>query len=162
MSEKVYSIDGCRGRHIDVYDDKAVISTKTGIGSFLTGNFSDGEKTIYYVDCIGVQFKKSGFQIGYLQLETASGIMNNRSNNFFNENTFTFDTTNISNDEMEKVSEYVKQKVEEAKNQQGKSDKNNVATAADEIKKYKELLDIGAITEEEFEIKKKQLLKLDI
>lgn len=33
-------------------------------------------------------------------------------------------------------------------------------SAADEIKKYKELLDIGAITQEEFEQKKKQLLGL--
>lgn len=33
--------------------------------------------------------------------------------------------------------------------------KNN----ADELKKYKELLDMGAITQEEFNIKKKQLLK---
>ena len=29
-----------------------------------------------------------------------------------------------------------------------------------ELKKYKELLDMGAITEEEFEAKKKQLLEL--
>lgn len=33
-------------------------------------------------------------------------------------------------------------------------------SAADEIKKYKELLDIGAISQEEFEQKKKQLLGL--
>ncbi len=33
-------------------------------------------------------------------------------------------------------------------------------SSADEIKKYKELLDIGAITQEEFEAKKKQLLGL--
>lgn len=31
---------------------------------------------------------------------------------------------------------------------------------ADEIKKYKELLDMGAITQEEFESKKQQLLNL--
>lgn len=31
---------------------------------------------------------------------------------------------------------------------------------ADELKKYKELLDMGAITQEEFELKKKQLLGL--
>lgn len=31
---------------------------------------------------------------------------------------------------------------------------------AEEIKKYKELLDIGAITQEEFDAKKKQLLQL--
>ena len=33
-------------------------------------------------------------------------------------------------------------------------------TEADEIKKYKELLDSGAITQEEFDAKKKQLLGL--
>lgn len=33
-------------------------------------------------------------------------------------------------------------------------------SAADELKKYKELLDSGAITEEEYAIKKNQLLKL--
>lgn len=32
--------------------------------------------------------------------------------------------------------------------------------AADEIKKYKELLDMGAITQDEFDAKKKQLLEL--
>ena len=33
-------------------------------------------------------------------------------------------------------------------------------SAADEIKKYKELLDIGVITQEEFDAKKKELLGL--
>ena len=34
------------------------------------------------------------------------------------------------------------------------------ASGADEIKKYKELLDMGIITQEEFDAKKKQLLGL--
>ena len=76
--EKIYDLNGVRGRHLDVYEDKVVITVKANFGSFLTGNISDGEKTIYFVDCIGVQFKKSGFQIGYLQFETASGTMNNK------------------------------------------------------------------------------------
>ena len=33
-------------------------------------------------------------------------------------------------------------------------------SVADEIKKFKELLDIGAITQEEFDAKKKELLNL--
>ena len=33
-------------------------------------------------------------------------------------------------------------------------------SAADELKKFKDLLDIGAITQEEFDAKKKQLLGL--
>lgn len=63
----------------------------------LTNNATDGEKTMYYSDCIEVQFKRSKFAIGYLQLETASSIGNNKGSNFFAENSFTFDTTVISN-----------------------------------------------------------------
>lgn len=37
---------------------------------------------------------------------------------------------------------------------------SNTGTTADEIKKYKELLDCGAITQEEYNAKKKQLLNL--
>ena len=41
---------------------------------------------------------------------------------------------------------------------------NNIAvpttSPVEEIKKYKELLDLGIITQEEFDIKKKQLLGL--
>lgn len=48
--------------------------------------------------------------------------------------------------------------------QEKKTDSANVAAApqssADELKKYKELLESGAITQEEFEAKKKQLLGL--
>ncbi|WP_242835380.1 SHOCT domain-containing protein [Desulfitobacterium sp. PCE1] len=39
-------------------------------------------------------------------------------------------------------------------------EKNTSLSAADEIKKYKELLDIGAISQDEYEAKKKQLLGL--
>lgn len=37
---------------------------------------------------------------------------------------------------------------------------NSVCSAADELKKFKELLDLGIITQEEFDAKKKQLLGL--
>lgn len=153
--EKIYDIDGVRGRHLDVYEDKVVITTKISIGSLLSGNVSDGEKTIYYRDAIGVQFKKAGLQIGYLQIETASSQMNNRSSNFFNENSFTFDTYKVSNDEMQEVAEYVKQRVDQIKNSTG-----TVFSFADELKKFKELLDSGIISQEEFDAKKKQLLNL--
>lgn len=41
-----------------------------------------------------------------------------------------------------------------------KKEAHSESSVADEIKKYKELLDIGAITQEEFENKKKKLLDL--
>ena len=158
MSELIYDLEGVRGRFIKVYDDKVVLTVKAGIGSFLTGNISDGEKTIYYSDCIGVQFKKSGFQIGYLQFETAGSIMNNKASNFFNENTFTWDTTKQSNEKMEEVSEYTKSRVDYYK--VAKNAPVLASSPADELKKYKELLDMDVITKEEFDAKKKQLLGL--
>lgn len=158
MSELIYDLEGVRGRFIKVYDDKVVLTVKAGIGSFLTGNISDGEKTIYYSDCIGVQFKKSGFQIGYLQFETAGSIMNNKASNFFNENTFTWDTTKLSNEKMEEVSEYTKSRVDYYKI--AKNAPVLASSPADELKKYKELLDMDVITQEEFDAKKKQLLGL--
>lgn len=155
----IYSLQGVRGKSMQVYEDYVVIKVKSGVGSFVTGNYTDGEKTIYYSDCIGVQFKESTYAIiGYIQLETASGLMNNQANNFFNENTFLFDDITYKNDEMREVFEYIRSRIDEVK--KGKTSAVIQTTPADEIKKYKELLDIGAITQEEYDIKKKELLGL--
>lgn len=156
----VYDIKGARGRYLKVYEDKCVIGTKAGVASFLTGNGSDGEKTIYYSDVLGVQFKRSGLQLGYLQLETSTGLMNNRGDNFFNENSFTFEGN--LDIKMEEVSAYVKRKVDEAKRSKGVSvvSQTVAVSSADELKKFKELLDAGIITQDEFDAKKKQLLGL--
>ncbi|NAT20652.1 hypothetical protein DC087_16340 [Clostridioides difficile] len=57
-----------------------------------------------------------------------------------------------------KLVEYRKNnKVEDANNI---ADKNNVIDPLEKIKTLKELLDMGAITEEEFNAKKKELLNL--
>lgn len=157
MSEKIYDLDGSSGRHIDVYEDKVVLTVKAGIGSFFTGNVSDGEKTIYYMDCIGLQFKKAGFMVGYLQFETASGLMNNKGDNFFNENTFTWDGFKEDNETMEEVANYCKKRIDEYKS--GKYNKaSSQISPADELKKFKELLDMGVLSQEEFDAKKKQIL----
>ncbi len=74
-----------------MYNYKCIIQTKVTLGSVITGNASDGEKTIFYPDCTAIQFKLSGALIGYLQLETPSMQMNNTKSNFFSENTFTFE-----------------------------------------------------------------------
>ena len=152
----VYDLNGVRGRHIKIYEDRVVLSVKATIGSFITGNISDGEKTIYFEDCIGVQFKESGLQIGYLQFETAGRIMNNSASNFFNENTFTYDTTVQTNEFMVKVAAYVKDRVRACKQKPAAA--APAASGADELLKFKNLLDMGVITQEEFDKKKQQIL----
>lgn len=153
----IYNLNGVRGRHMIVFEDRVVLRVKATIGSFITGNISDGEKTIYFSDCIGVQFKESGFQIGYLQFETAGRIMNNSASNFFNENTFTWDTTVQSNEFMRQVADYTKERVSFYKQQKNTPVVQSVS-AADELIKFKELLDMGIITQEEFDKKKQQIL----
>ena len=99
--------------------------------------------------------------IGYLQLETASSLMNKKADNFWNENSFTFNKFE-QNELMEEIADYVRGRVEETKRPQRAPQATVVqqASAADELKKFKELLDMGVITQEEFDAKKKQLLGL--
>lgn len=117
MSKLLFQLTGVRGRSMEVYDRKVVISTKAGVGSFLTGNVTDGEKTIFFHDVVGVQFKKSGAMIGYLQFETGSVQMNNQNSNMFSENTFTFEANKngITNEQMESIYHQVCDILEEIK-----------------------------------------------
>ncbi len=159
MSKPVFEYEGARGRSIKVYEDKCIIKTNVTVGSLLSGNATDGEKVIYYCDVIGVQFRMTGMTLGYLQLETASSSMNNKSDNHFNENSFTFNS-NLDH-EIEKVAKYIRGKVNELKQQKNSPMViSSTVSNADELKKFKELLDSGVITQEEFDAKKKQLLGL--
>ena len=110
-------------------------------------------------DCIGIQFKHAKFTIGYLQLETASSNGNNKNSNFFSENAFTYDTTVISNERMTEVANYVKSRVDAIKKGATiPAGVNNNISVADELLKLKQLLDIGVLTQEEFDKEKIKLL----
>ena len=179
--QPIYHVDGYCGKTLDVYEDKCVITSRATIGSFMTGNMTDGEKTIYYTDCIGVQFKRNGagVTVGYLQLETSSGMMNKKGSNFWSENSFTFNKDSL-NAQMAEIADYIKDRIDAIKRQKSAPQTTTVIqqaaapSAADELKKFKELLDMGAISQEEYDelldmgaisqeeydAKKKQLLGL--
>lgn len=113
MAKLICRLYGVRGRTLEIYDNKCIIKTEVTAGSVITGNASDGEKTIFYRDCFGLQFKKSGLALGFLQFETPSAQMNNQSSNFFSENTFTFEEVNgITNELMYQVYCYVSRRME--------------------------------------------------
>lgn len=154
-----YSLDGARGRHMDVYEDRVCITTEVTIGSLFTGNVTDGSKEIYYSDVISVQAKAPSVTLGYIQLETASVMMNNDKDNFFNENTFTYNESDLPNGLADEVVKYIKDKVSEFKKAKNAPVVAQIS-AADELKKFKELLDMEIITQEEFDAKKKELLGL--
>lgn len=116
MSVLICKLNGSRGRRIAVYDNKCVITTDVSLGSILTSNALDGQKTIFYIDVQGVQFKKCGMTLGYIQLETASMQMNNQTSNMFSENTFTFDRSSGDlNIIMEKIHDYIVDRIESYK-----------------------------------------------
>lgn len=117
-----------------------------------------GEKTIFYTDCVGVQFSpKSGLASGYIEIETATGMGKHGQGVLASENAFIW-RGEQTNEKMEKVANYIRERVQSCK--QARNTPIIASTSADEIKKYKELLDMGIITQEEFDAKKKQLLGL--
>lgn len=112
MSVLKYELKGNRGRSIKIYDRKVEITVRVTAGSVLTGNATDGEKTIYYTDVIGLQHKRPGTTIGYLQFETASGQMNNEKSGFWSENTFTYTHKDVAPGLMSEVINYIKDTLE--------------------------------------------------
>ena len=77
------------------------------------------------------------------------------------ENTITFNSN--KNDEAETIAEHINKKLSEIRNgimQHQTASITPASSPADEIRKYKELLDMDAITKEEFDLKKKQILGL--
>lgn len=114
MSTFICELTGVRGRSLRLYDNKCEITTDVTLGSALTSNALDGRKTIFFIDVVGVQFKESGFAIGYLQLETPSMQMNNQSSNMFSENTFTFEEgkNGVTNCLMRYVHDYIISRIE--------------------------------------------------
>ena len=113
----------------------------------------------YYTDITSVQFKNLGITSGYLQFEYAGS---HSGNNYLSENSFTFSATAGTSKysqlkkDMPGIYEDIQKRVHEAKNT--KNTTVQALSPAEELKKCKELADMGVITEEEFIAKKKQLL----
>ena len=110
-------------------------------------------KVIPFANIISVKVKKPGLGAGFINFQTVGGIDNQRraSNEILkDENTWI----------ITKKSEYeialkIQQRIENYRLHPQMETSN-----ADEILKFKNLLDAGAITQEEFDAKKKQLLGL--
>lgn len=149
------------GKILDVYENKVVFtstqSTSTVVTSLLLGgSTTQGEKTIYYKDAVGVQYKPSSVTDGYIQVETAAGGTS-ASRAYGGENSIQFGGKN--NADAEIITDFIRKKIEEIKNT-SVGGVVQQASPAEELKKFKELLDLGVITQEEFDAKKKQLLGL--
>ncbi len=160
--EPKYVLDGGMKDILYVYEECIVISHSGFLNALSMG--IKGNKTIYYSDISSVQFKKSGMSAGYIQFSLPGGN-ENRGGVFSamsDENSIAIKAGYINiNKQAEEVIEFINQKIREIKS--GAKVATTVVqqtSSADELKKFKELLDSGIITQEEFDAKKKQLLGL--
>ena len=160
--QPLFVLDGGAKDILSVYEDHVVISRR-GIVNAL-GMGVKGDKTIYYTDITSVQYKQPRKLVsGYIQFSIPGGN-ENRGGIFAamsDENTITIIADPTVIEQAERTVEFLNQKIREVKTAaHHKPTVVQQASAADELKKFKELLDLDVITQEEFDAKKKQLLGL--
>lgn len=154
----------CTNGTLKVYNDRVVISRKTALGFFSQG--LKGDKTFFYKNLSSIEYKKpSIFANGYIKFIVA-GTNEVKQNIGFLGNT-TLEASKDPNtlilrafnkeipSKSEEIYNFIIKKISECKIN---NSQNNIPSA-DEIMKFKELLDKGVITQEEFERKKQELLK---
>lgn len=156
MNEKIiYEFDSALS-NLKVYEEYCVLTSKQNAFTFLlTKKYYAGEKKFYYSDLTALQFKRPGKIIdGYIEFEYPGSRSGNNADAYNSENSITF--ADIHLQQMEEIYKYIEEKIRICKEQ--KNAPMVTISPADEIKKYKELLDMDIITQSEFDIKKKDLL----
>ena len=159
-----FVFDGGNGTLLEVYEDRVVLyHNKSLFGKYaplFEGNI--GEKTIYFTDISSIEFKEAQKMcIGYIRFSILHGGETRKS---------VADAAQDPNsvaigrvDRNEEAADIARQ-LNRMMSKTRQKDNNNIlvqaASSADEIKKYKDLLDSGVITQEEFDTKKKELLGL--
>lgn len=158
-----YCLVNNMGKILDVYDNKVVFTSSKSTSTVMSGlvfgqSVAQGEKTIYFKDALGVQYKPSSVLDGFIQVETAVGGMTSTGSQYGGENSISF-SGKEANEDAEVIVDFIKKQIENIKNAPTGGAVQQISSA-DELKKFKELLDMGVISQEEFDAKKKQLLGL--
>lgn len=161
--EKTFKVKGTNGEITADYE-KVVISRKT-IGGFLSQGIK-GERVIYYHDLKSIEYKKPTILAnGYIQFITnielatnvKNGILGTKSAALHDQNIIilrAFNKKTVSDGE--KINKFMQSKLHEAKIAYVNNASSN--SDADELIKFKKLLDAEIITKDEFDKKKKQIL----
>ena len=125
-------------------DEKQLFYFDGGVGDILE----------VYEDKVIIKHKRAGLVSGRIQFsllggrESIGGALSASSD----ENTITFAKSTL-NEEAEQIAEFINKKIGLAR-----SNGPSMLSSADELKKFKDLLDAGIISQAEFDAKKKQIL----
>lgn len=151
----LFYLKGHNGQ-LEVFEDKIIISRKNLLG-FATQGLS-GNKTIPMSAIQSVQFREGGVVVnGFIQFtvmggrESQGGVFNAAND----ENTIMLRMGEQS-ELGKKIKTYIENRIIELSKPQTMIVQK--ASTADEIIKFKGLLDAGVISQEEFDAKKEQLL----
>ena len=155
--KKVYEFSGSTGGRAEITIDNNILTIKRkGINSFVVHGMNS-EKTIRIENITGIHYKKSGLSAGYIQFivmgsqETKGKLHDNLKD----ENTVGFVGKKYNQYALE-----IKEYIENYNFNKNPIGNQNIKSPFEQIKELKELLDMGVISQEEFEIKKKELLNL--
>ena len=161
----LYSLISHLGTELLVYKDyislthvKVTSDVLDYLGKKISGGNS-GVKKVDIEDIISIQHREPmGISAGFIQFSFAGSIeyRGGITSAVNDENSILYDTPRLA--EVREIVSYLEKRRKEIK--QAKGGAVSQISQADELKKYKELLDSGVITEEEFAAKKKQLLGL--
>lgn len=149
MIKQLKCIDGI----LTLYEDRVTIEPK-GIGKLNKGLLK-GKKEILIDSISAIQFKPGTFALnGYLQFTLAGGNESTRGalEAAKDENSI------IIKKKQNKDAEFIKEKIYELKAARSGVGQVQPTSNFAQIKELKELLDMGAITQEEFDAKKAELL----
>lgn len=157
-----YSL-GMGGKSIIKINGNTLTISRPGLMSKISLGFT-GDKTIMINQISGVQIKKVGLARGYIQFimagtkEVKSGIIGGKidENVVYSDSSFKKSNKQI-NDDFEEIKKYIE---DFNSNQNNTTVVQNVKSPVEQVKELKELLDMGAISQEEFDKKKKELLNL--
>lgn len=151
-----FELTSMMGSVLKVYDDRLTISQK-GVTGFLTRGLS-GEKTIYFRDITSIQLKETGLTSGYMEFSfpgsrESRGLSERGENKFMFAASIGFGGGKDLNRKAAEIKQYIEKRVNAIK-----TPVSSFSTA-DELLKFKTLLDSGVISAEDFEKKKSELLR---
>lgn len=156
MADYKFYLKGVNGQ-LTIYEDRVIIERGGALG-FLTQGLA-GAKTIPMDSIMSVQFKEGNMWTnGFIQFgimggkEARGGIFNATQD----ENTVMIKAA--TNDSAREIKDYIEGII--LNRSKNKETVVQQVSPAEELKKFKELLDMGVISQAEFDAKKKQILGL--
>lgn len=118
-----------------------------------------GERTFMIDQISAVELKEAGLIMGHIQFIIAGTIAKKQSLFASQKDRADDNTVMFSNKNLNAVAREIKDYIENYKSN-ASSNNTNTQSAVAQVKELKELLDMGAISQEEFDKKKKELLNL--